>query len=125
MPRPPSTTLTDGELRLMNVLWERGTASVLEIQESLDEPLADSTIRTLLGVLLEKGYVRRTRDGRAHIYHANVQRGEARETMVQQVVKRFFGSPADLVLNLLDAGELDAAELERIRRALDRRGRKR
>jgi predicted transcriptional regulator len=108
----------------MNVLWERGPSSVLEIQESLEEPLADSTIRTLLGVLADKGHVHRTKDGRAHIYHAKVQRGEARETMVRQVVKRFFRSPADLVLNLLDAGELDAAELERIRRALDRRGRK-
>jgi predicted transcriptional regulator len=124
MARPASPTLTDGELRLMNVLWERGPCSVLAIQERLEEPLADSTIRTLLGVLADKGYVRRTKDGRAHIYHANVQRGEARETMVQQVVKRFFRSPADLVLNLLDAGELDAAELAHIRRALDRRGRK-
>lgn len=123
MARPPSATLTDGELRLMNVLWASGESTVVEIQESLDEPLADSTIRTLLGVLESKGYVRRERRGRAHTYSASIDRGEARETVVRQVVKRFFRSPADLVLNLLDADELNTKELERIRRAIERKER--
>ena len=123
MPRPASPTLTDGELRLMNVLWQRGASTVLEIQQSLDEDLADSTIRTLLGVLESKGYVVRERSGRAHVYRARVEQGEVRSRMVRQVVRRFFGSPADLVLNLLDAGELDAKELARIRRAIERRER--
>jgi predicted transcriptional regulator len=121
MPRPPSPTLTDGELRLMNVLWQRGESTVLDIQESLDEELADSTIRTLLSVLEGKGYVIRERSGRAHVYRARVERSDERSRMVRQVVRRFFRSPADLVLNLLDAGDLDAQELERIRRAIERR----
>jgi predicted transcriptional regulator len=97
---------------------------VTEIQESLPAELADSTIRTLLGVLESKGYVRRERTGRAHVYSAAVARSEARESMVKQVVKRFFRSPADLVLNLLDAGELDAKELARIRKAIEKKGRR-
>lgn len=121
MARPVSRTLTDGELRLMNVLWDRGASTVLEIQEALSEELADSTIRTLLGVLVEKGQVKKKKHGRAHLYSAAVERGEARKRVVRQVVRRFFRSPADLVLNLLDEGELDEAELERIRRALQRR----
>ena len=115
--------LTDGELRLMNALWRRGPCTVLDIQEALEEPLADSTIRTLLGVLESKGYVRRKREGRAHIYRAAIARGQARETVVRQVVKRFFRSPADLVLNLLDADELNPRELELIRRAIARKDR--
>jgi predicted transcriptional regulator len=113
--------LTDGELRLMNVLWRQGASTVLEMQKALDDALADSTIRTLLGVLESKGYVVRERSGRAHVYRARVERSEARSTMVRQVVQRFFRSPADLVLNLMDAGELSAKELERIRRAIERR----
>lgn len=123
MARPPSSTFTDGELRLMNVLWARGAATVLEIQEQLDEPLADSTIRTLLGILESKGHVRRVKQGRAHVYEPTMDRGEARETVVRQVVKRFFRSPADLVLNLLDADELNAKELARIRRAIEQKER--
>jgi predicted transcriptional regulator len=57
------------------------------------------------------------------VYSAAVERGEARERGVRQLVRRFFRSPADLVLNLLDEGELDAAELRRIREALERRER--
>lgn len=121
--RPPSSMLTDGELRLMNALWSGGPSTVLDIQEALEEPLADSTIRTLLGVLEAKGYVRRKREGRAHVYTAAIARGQARETVVRQVVKRFFRSPADLVLNLLDADELSARELELIRRAIARKER--
>ena len=125
MPRPLSSSLTDGELRLMNVIWDMGEATVLDIQERLEEDLADSTIRTLLSVLESKGYVERRKEGRAHVYRALVDRGRARETMVRQLVKRFFGSPADLVLNLLDEGELDARELDRIRKAIEKKGRKR
>jgi predicted transcriptional regulator len=115
--------LTDGELRLMNALWSRGPSTVLDIQDALELPLADSTIRTLLGVLESKGYVRRKREARAHVYRAAVAHGEARESVVRQLVKRFFRSPADLVLNLLDADELSERELELIRRAIARKGR--
>jgi len=123
MARPVSRTLTDGELRLMDVLWRRGASTVLEMQQALEAELADSTIRTLLGVLEVKGYVVRERSGRAHVYRARVERSAERSRMVRQVVRRFFRSPADLVLNLLDAGELDAKELDRIRRAIERRER--
>jgi predicted transcriptional regulator len=119
MTRKTSPTLTDGELRLMNVLWRRGPSTVLEIQEGLEEELVDSTIRTLLRILEEKGFVRRVKEGRAYRYRPLVGRDETRASAVQQVVRRFFRTPADLVLNLMDSGELDEAELVRIRRALE------
>jgi BlaI family penicillinase repressor len=118
MPRKTSPTLTDGELRLMNVLWKRGPSTVLEIQDGLEEELVDSTIRTLLRILEDKGYVRRLKEGRAFRYQPLVGHDETRATAVKQIVRRFFRTPADLVLNLMDSGELDEAELERIRRAM-------
>jgi predicted transcriptional regulator len=123
MPRPPSSTLTDGELRLMNVLWRNGPSTVLETQHALTDDLVDSTIRTLLQILESKRYVRRRKEGRAYRYHAAVAQGESRSTVIDSVVQKFFGSPADLVLNLIDSEELDDAELANIRRAIDRRRR--
>jgi predicted transcriptional regulator len=117
--RKTSPTLTDGELRLMNVLWRRGPSTVLEIQDGLDDELVDSTIRTLLRILEDKGYVRRLKEGRAFRYQPLVGRDETRANAVQQVVRRFFRNPADLVMNLMDSGELDEAELVKIRRALE------
>ena len=123
MNRIPSPTFTDGELRLMNVLWQRGPSTVLEIQDALDQELVDSTIRTLLKILEDKGYVRRMKEGRAFRYHPLVDHAETRASAVKQVVRRFFRTPADLVLNLMDSGELDEAELARIRRAIESKGR--
>ena len=121
MSRKTSPTFTDGELRLMNVLWRRGPSTVLEIQDDLDQELVDSTIRTLLKILEDKGYVVRMKEGRAFRYQPLVDRDETRASAVKQVVRRFFRTPADLVLNLMDSGELDEAELAKIRRAIEAR----
>ena len=119
MARKRTTTLTDGELRLMNVLWAHGPSTVLEIQDGLEEDLVDSTIRTLLRILEDKGYVKRRKEGRAFRYHPLVGREETRASVLDQLTRRFFHSPGELVLSLLNRGELDEAELARIRRALD------
>lgn len=125
MARTPSPTLTDGELRLMNVLWQHGPSTVLEIQAELADELVDSTIRTLLHILVTKGYVRRRKEGRAHRYHPLVAHGESRSSVIDAVVQRFFGSRADLVLNMIDTSDLDDAELARIRSAIDLRRKRR
>ncbi|MGH7467999.1 MAG: BlaI/MecI/CopY family transcriptional regulator [Longimicrobiales bacterium] len=121
MPRKPTTTLTDGELRLMNVLWRSGPSTVLEIQDALEDDLVDSTIRTLLRILEDKGYVKRRKEGRAFRYHPLVDHEETRASVLDHLVQRFFHTPGDLVLSLLKRGELDEAELARIRRALEAR----
>jgi predicted transcriptional regulator len=121
MPRKPTTTLTDGELRLMNVLWRSGPSTVLEIQDALEDDLVDSTIRTLLRILEDKGYVKRRKEGRAFRYHPAVDREETRASVLDHVLRRFFPTPSDLVLSLLQRGDVDEAELGRIRRALEAR----
>src|SRR2546427_7849822 len=75
--RKRSSTLTDAELRLMNVLWERGKATVGEVAESLPRglPLAYSTVLTTMRILEHKGYVRHSKDGRAFVYEPLVDRG--------------------------------------------------
>lgn len=125
MARPVSPTLTEAELRLMKVLWTRGPSTAGEVVKFLaaDTVLAESTVRTMLGILRDKGYVRRTRRGRAHLFHPLVERAEAQRGALRHVISRFFeGSPALLVLSLLRDPGLDAAERERLRGLVERSG---
>ena len=72
MPRPPTQGLTDAELRVMNVLWERGRASVGDVVDGIAAPAkpAYNTVLTTLRILERKGYVTHEKDGRAFTYAA-------------------------------------------------------
>ena len=120
MPRKRSPHLTEAELRLMQVIWDKGKATVAEVAETLPKKLglAYNTVLTTLRILEGKGYLRHTKaeDGRAFVYSAVVGREEARRNAVRYLVSRFFrDSPELLVLNLLEDENLDERELQRIR----------
>ena len=120
MARSKSPTLTEAELRLMDVLWTRGDATVNDVVGALgDPPLAYNTVLTTLRILEKKGYVRHKESGRAFIYAARVGRDEARTSVIDYVVSRFFdNSPRALMLKLLDGG-IDDRDAARIRKLLD------
>lgn len=123
MARSKSITLTEAELRIMNVLWDRGSSTVHEVLQSLPtEPaLAYNSILTIIRILEAKGYVRHMKDRRAHVYTAKVDREAASRFEVKHLVSRFFrNSPEMLVLNILEDESIDADELERVRQLLDR-----
>ena len=122
MPRKKSATLTEAELRLMDVIWEKGAATVAEVAEALpkDLGLAYNSVLTTLRILEEKGYLRHTKpeEARAFVYSAVVGRNA-----VRYLVSRFFrNSPELLVLNLLEDEELSARELQRIRNLIAEEG---
>lgn len=122
MARKRSTTLTEAELRLMDVLWEKGSATVADVVEALPKSssLAYSTVLTTLRILERKGYVRHSKEGRAFIYHPLIDRGEARRNVLQYVLHRFFdNSPELLVLNVLEEEKMDAAELKRLKKMIE------
>lgn len=123
MARKKSPNLTEAELRLMDVLWDKGAATVGEVADALPQELdlAYNTVLTTLRILEEKGYVRHTKskEGRAFVYSARVGRDEAGRSAVRYLVSRFFrNSPELLVLNLLKDEELSESELGRIRSLL-------
>lgn len=123
MARQKSPTLTEAELRLMEVLWERGKATVNEVGDALPAavPLAYSTVLTTLRILERKGYVRHIKEGRAFVYEAVVGRGEASRSAMRYVLSRFFrNSPELLVLNMLEDEQIDAKELERLKGLIER-----
>ncbi|HXN47886.1 MAG TPA: BlaI/MecI/CopY family transcriptional regulator [Bryobacteraceae bacterium] len=118
MARKKSTTLTEAELPIMEVLWDKGVATVGEVAEGLskDKAVAYNTVLTLMRILERKGYVQHTKDGRAFVYQPVVDRGEASRTAVRQLLNRFFNdSPELLVLNLLHDEAIDEQEIERLR----------
>ena len=122
MPRKKSHHLTDAELRLMEVIWEKGTATVGEVVESLSKgpPLAYSSVLTTLRILEKKGYLRHTKEGRAFVYGPVVARDKARETAIMHLLRRFFeNSPELLMLNLVERWEIDPEEFRRLRERID------
>lgn len=121
MARRTSQTLTEAELRIMQVLWRRGFGTVQEILDGLPAhpALAYNTILTTIRILERKGYVAHSKEGRAHIYRAVVAEEEASRSEIRHLVGRFFrNSHEDLVLNILEDRGIDAKELERLRRML-------
>lgn len=106
----------------MDVLWERGAATVGEVIEALPRRSAPaySTVLTTLRILEQKGYVRHTKEGRAFIYHPVIDRRAARRRALKYVVSRFFNnSPELLVLNILEHEKIDAAELRRLKKMIE------
>lgn len=122
MARRRSPTLTDAELRLMDILWEKGASTVSDVVEALPRrlPLAYSTVLTTLRILERKGYVTHEKHGRAFVYHPVVGRKEASRKAVRHLLSRFFdNSPELLVLNVLENEEIDSAELKRLKKMVE------
>lgn len=121
MARRKSPNLTEAELRLMDVLWNKGDSTVGDVVEALPTkpPLAYSTVLTTLRILEHKGYVRHTKEGRAFRYHPLVDRTQASRNALRYVVSRFFqNSPELLVLNLIDSEEISPRDLDRLKKRI-------
>jgi predicted transcriptional regulator len=106
----------------MEVLWQKGPATVHQVMQSLpDHPaLAYNSVLTTIRILEKKGYVKHVKDGRAHVYQPLVARQDATRSEVRNLVSRFFKDSHELlVLNLLEDKSLDAGELKRLRALLE------
>jgi predicted transcriptional regulator len=122
LPPTKSVTLTEAELRLMDVLWEQGPSSVQALLDALPKKsqLAYNSVLTTIRILEKKGYVRHIKDGRAHIYRPLVEREEASRSEIRHLAHRFFKNSHEmLVLNILEERGVDAEELNRLRQLLE------
>ncbi len=123
LPRKKSSTLTEAELRLMEVLWARGSASVGDLVEILSEnkPLAYSTVLTTMRILENKGYIKHTKHGRAFTYHPLVKRDDARRSAIRHLAGLFFNSsPELLMLNIMKQEKIDIDELKRLKSMIEK-----
>lgn len=121
MPPRRSITLTEAELRLMNVLWDRGESAVSDLVAALADTtqLAYTSVLTTIRILERKGYVHHRQEGRAFLYSPSVAREEASRTEVRHVLERFFSNSREgLLLSLLGDDEITPEELKRLKQAI-------
>src|SRR5258708_28647967 len=119
MARKKTTTLTNAEHRIMEVIWARGSATVAEVVEALEGKDAYTTILTLMRILKTKGYLSTRKEGRAHVFTPRVDRDTVARKAVHQLLSKFFsGSPGELVLSFLREEELTPDELEAIKQQI-------
>jgi predicted transcriptional regulator len=122
MARKPSPTLTDAELRPMEVLWTRGPSTVAEVVNALPKNLglSYSTVLTTLRILEQKGYVGHAKAGQAYVYHPVINRSQAQHRALKHILSRFFNnSPHSLVLNLVESERLGPKDLKRIQKMIE------
>lgn len=121
MPRRKSPTLTGAELRIMEILWKKGSATVSEVEALMPPPaIAYNSILTTLRILERKGHVKHTEAGRAFVYRPAIQRDDAARSAVGDLVTRFFGNkPGELALQLIENERPSQVELERLRSLID------
>lgn len=127
MSRRKAVVLTDHELRLMEVLWRKGRASVADVVGALaPPPLAYSTVLTTMRTLEQKGHVTHEEEGRAFVYQPAIARNDAAKSAIRHVLDRFFGSsPGALAVTLLDDERVSDDELQQIKRLLARKQKER
>lgn len=117
-----SLHLTNRELDIMAVLWEKGSATVAEVQESLSEGLAYTTVLTVLRGIEAKGHVRHESEGKAFRYFPTVEPAVAGDKALRRVLDKVYqGSRELLVARLLADEAVSQDELRRIRQMLDER----
>jgi BlaI family penicillinase repressor len=123
-PQKKDRQLTRLELQIMSALWDLGPATVQEVQEKLcrKPKRAYTTVQTMLNVLLRKGRVTRTLEGKAYRYSAVLSRAKAITQSLNDLVDRLFGGSVEaLAMNLLDHRELDRGKLERLNSLIQQR----
>ena len=122
MARRKSRTLTDLELEIMRVVWARQETTVDDIDTAFrnaKKPLAQPSIRTMLGILQDKGYVERRREGRGFVYQAVVPADQAQRSILKDVIDRVFdGSAGALVAALASQGMVGKDDLSKARRLI-------
>jgi len=120
VPPKQSATLTEAELRIMDVLWRNGSGTVQQVLDWLPSTLAYNSVLTTIRILEKKGHVKHVKDGRAHVYEPVIGRDEATRSEIRHLISRFFrNSHEALVLNILQDETIDAGEIKRMREMLE------
>jgi BlaI family penicillinase repressor len=107
----------------MAVLWQKQKATVSDVVTSLKgrRPVNYSTVQTMLRILEDKGYVAHDKAGRAFVYRPVVSQPQARRKALSHLMTRLFdNSPSLLVLNVLEHEQIDPAELERVKKLIEK-----
>jgi len=124
MARPSTPHPTDGELEILNILWDQGPSPLGEICGALRKvrPVATTTVATMLKLMLEKELVKKGEGEKGYVWSARISRNSAKKSFVRRLLDRAFeGSAQHLVAHLFEAGHLSEKDLEELRKLLNRK----
>jgi len=120
--RSQSKHPTELELAILKVLWGRSPATGREIRDALAEEFRDlayTSVMTILGIMEQKEYVRRRKQGGGFVYAARVTEKSTTRRMMMDIVERAYdGSVAAAMVNLLETADIDTDEIKRLRQLL-------
>jgi len=123
--KPKKTVPTDQELEILKVVWQRGEATVREVFRDLSaqRKIAYTTVLTMMGILEQKGHLKKTAGERAYIYKPTKPQQQVVGSMVTEFVHRVFnGSARPLLVHLVEDPDIHPDELAEIEKLLkDRR----
>jgi BlaI family transcriptional regulator, penicillinase repressor len=122
MARPPSAHPTDGELELLQILWQSGPCGLGQICTALrlQRPIATTTVATTLKVMLEKNLVRRKSTQQGYVWSARTTQQNAASGMIRKLIDSVFdGSAQRLVTHLLESDEISEGDREELRRLIE------
>jgi BlaI family transcriptional regulator, penicillinase repressor len=119
--RPKTSTLTEQELEIMKIVWERDRATVRDVYESLLErrKIAYTTVMTMMNILEQKKYLRKSAEDRAYIYRPTKPKKQVIRGMVREFVDRVFnGSAEPLLVHLIEDRKLTDKDLDELARMI-------
>ncbi len=122
MPTVKTIKPTESELEILQVLWEKGTASVREVHEELlkTKEAGYTTTLKLMQIMHEKGLVKRDDSVKTHIYQAALSKEKTQKHLLGKMIDTLFGgSPTQLVIQALGNHKASAGELEEIQKMID------
>ena len=127
MARSVSKHPTELELEILKVLWRDGPLTGRDVRDRLAETrdLAYTSVMTIMGIMDDKGYVRRKKSGKTFIYSPRVTEAATKKRMLRDVVDRVYeGSTMSVVVNLLESADIDPDEFKQLRALIKRRSEK-
>ena len=117
----PKSQLTRLELQIMQVLWKDGPSTVQSVQQRLPgDPLAYTTVQTMLNILQRKGKVKRKLLGKAYEYRPVLGRDKALREAASDMLDRMFGGSVEaLLMSLVKSNQLDADKLAKVQKLIE------
>ena len=115
---------TELELEILKILWREGESTVRDVRNSLADfrALAHTSVMTIMTIMTEKGYLKRTKKGNRYVYKAKMTERDTSSNMLGDIVERVFhGSTMAAVVNLLEVGNIDDTELAELRKLVRKR----
>ena len=119
---PERHEITELQLAILRLLWDRGEATVAELWEALyaERGLAQTTVATLVTRLQRRGIVARRTSDRQFVYRATITESDVQHSMVSELTERLFaGDPAALVSHLISETEMSPGDLARVKRMIE------